>query len=615
MITVWTSATSRLRRVQAPWLSTALQTCFFSSFGLLYLAVGNTLSRFDEPYAEVSFWAGLIVLFTPFVIRLLSPSLVRQERIFLICALAMWTYIVKILHSPEYFTFTDEILHYRSTENILRTGLLFGYNPLLPVSAYYPGFQNIFVSLIQLGDLPLFPVGILVVGLSRILFAAALYLFYEQASESSYVGGVASVIYAANPFFLFHTFQAAYASVALSLAAFVLAWLLRSQHYGVSPGARRLVLILACVSIVVTHHLTSYMLAIFLCIWLVMSISLKATRQASGIGPFAPLLLVALAAGWTLAVAQITVDYMVPQGRAVLQEIWGIATGQTEPRKLFQASTGSVAPPLEQFTAYVSVLLLLAGLGLGLIQVWQRHRANPLILALAVVASAYPVSLGLRVTRLHYITTRASEYVFMGLALIIALGVAALLLSPGRVAWHQRGVSLMALTAILGGIILGWGPASRQPGPYLVAAEVRSIEPLSIAVAEWTEEHLGVQRFVVADRSNAILLSAYGYQNPVDTVNSTLAIPMVYFAPVFGPGERALLCEGKVSHIVVDHRLSSDLPMSGTYFWPDEPNAFRHERPIDPRSLEKFDREQDLNRILDTGDIVIYDTYRVRCDQ
>ena len=50
------------------------------------------------------------------------------------------------------------------------------------------------------------------------------------------------------------------------------------------------------------------------------------------------------------------------------------------------------------------------------------------------------------------------------------------------------------------------------------------------------------------------------------------------------------------------------LPENGVYFDLNEPNAFAHKIPLDPIALDKFDRVNDLSRIYDSGNLVIYDS-------
>ncbi len=43
--------------------------------------------------------------------------------------------------NPLYFASFDEFLHWRTADDILRTGHLFSENSMLPVGPYYPGLE------------------------------------------------------------------------------------------------------------------------------------------------------------------------------------------------------------------------------------------------------------------------------------------------------------------------------------------------------------------------------------------------------------------------------------------------------------------------------------------
>jgi hypothetical protein len=104
-----------------------------------------------------------------------------------------------------------------------------------------------------------------------------------------------------------------------------------------------------------------------------------------------------------------------------------------------------------------------------------------------------------------------------------------------------------------------------------------------------------------ADFSNYALLGAYGEQDAIRGLSD------VYFAKQLGASERKEIRLQDVRYVLVDFRLSKSLPSSGRYFEPQEPDAYRHVSPIDTAALAKFDGETGVDRIFDSGDIVIYD--------
>ncbi len=152
------------------------------------------------------------------------------------------------------------------------------------------------------------------------------------------------------------------------------------------------------------------------------------------------------------------------------------------------------------------------------------------------------------------------------------------------------------------GVISGWPPYwGRLPGPYLVSASERSIEPQGMAAAQWARFILGPNNRMAADLTNHLLMGSLGKQN------STYGLSEVYFSPQIGEAELYLLQHQQIRYLIVDRRLSTGLPIRGYYFNEREPNANAYARPIGLEALDKFDRIQRVNRIFDSGDIIIYD--------
>jgi len=159
----------------------------------------------------------------------------------------------------------------------------------------------------------------------------------------------------------------------------------------------------------------------------------------------------------------------------------------------------------------------------------------------------------------------------------------------------------------VGGPIIGWPRSGRLPGPYLVAADTRSIEGQGIAAAEWIRTVLGPDNRIGADRINGVLMGSYGDQHLVTIAQDHVNIAIVIFAPTLGTEEQTILQRGKVNYVVVDRRLPTGLPTFGVYFEPGEPDTYQHTALIDPAVLAKFDAIGNISRIFDDGDIVIYD--------
>ena len=105
----------------------------------------------------------------------------------------------------------------------------------------------------------------------------------------------------------------------------------------------------------VTHHLTSYVIAALLVAWTVMGLLTRGYRESMGPGGMA-LISVVLVLTWLGYVATVTVSYLVaPVGGAVASFL-SLLLSEEQGRALFQAATatGIVAPPWERVLGFAA---------------------------------------------------------------------------------------------------------------------------------------------------------------------------------------------------------------------------------------------------------------------
>ena len=165
---------------------------------------------------------------------------------------------------------------------------------------------------------------------------------------------------------------------------------------------------------------------------------------------------------------------------------------------------------------------------------------------------------------------------------------------------------MIALLTV-GGVLVGTPGWGRLPGPYLVSADTRSIDLEGIAAAEWTQSYLGPHNRMVADRVNRILMAAYGEQDMVTTYETGLAVRRLYLSAQILPNDRAIVREGDIRYLS-DQRLTTGLPVVGHYFDRGEEVVVGfHKEPLDPLFFSKFDKQLEVSRVFDSGNIQIYD--------
>lgn len=239
-----------------------------SSLGLLLIAFANNNARKGIIGAELLFWCGLLVIFIPISYRLASIKIFRSERIGLLLLLGIVLYIVKIMNSPIYFSYHDELLTWRTSIDIIETGKLFQLNSLHPVGPLYPGLSILTSAIVGMSNLSIYYAGIIILGIARILLILSLYLFFEYVSQSEFVSAMATLLYMTNPNFLFFDAQFAYESLALPIAVFVLFLLtLRLKITKESIPGVTMIVLLGLGAVIIIHHITSFVLIGFICLW------------------------------------------------------------------------------------------------------------------------------------------------------------------------------------------------------------------------------------------------------------------------------------------------------------------------------------------------------------
>ena len=636
------------------------RTAFLAALGLFIVAIGDTLARLDVSVAPLVWWLGLLLIVTPVAARLIGREAERRERIALVLVVGLGLYGVKILGAPSSFLMLDEFLHWVTLDDMVVTGRLFTPNNVLLASPYYPGLEIASDLLVRTG-FSTWEAGTLVVGVGRVLLMLALFLLYERASGDSRLASVGALVYAANPGFLFFDSQFAYESLALPLAVFTM-WCIQRREVATGatlpgkPGPadeERLMrlaraghplaltgaLLLAIGTVVVTHHVTAMALSGCLVLWALVGTVLRVRggRPIGLVGPAAMMVIATVA--WLLYVASVTVGYLVPALGGAIDQVLDLIAGDEGSRELFRSATGAVAPVWEQVVAYGSVAVTLVALAIGLPVIWRRWRTSALPLTLAIIAILFPVSLLARLTaRGAELAQRSAEFVFVGASFVIALAVLAAVDTAtdrapangwrsGAVAWvlarlrltgerARRYTVAAVMTGLvllfMGGAILGIAPWARLPGPYLVAADPRSVSPQGIAAATWSLDALGPGRRFLSDRISRVLLATYGRQHPISSTGDKVNLRAAYFGDTLTPADQDLLTRAGVEYVIADHRLPTSLPYVGVYVERGEQfTSGPWTVPMDAAALDKWAALPAADRVYDNGALEILDIRRL----
>ncbi len=576
-----------------------------TAIGLLQISIANSAARTNAPWAEWAFWLGLCVVYAPIILRLLMPEVMRAERIGLVVLLGGMLYLAKIANTPIHMGYHDEFAHWRTALDIFNTQHLLQPNPALPVTPLYPGLGSATVVIARLTGLSLFQSGMLGLGVARIVMMLGLFFWLERVSGSSRVAGLGAAIYTANPNYLYFDAQFSYETLALPLALLLAATLVKMVQASNRNGWRTVVVMLIG-AITITHHLTAYMTTLFMCLWC--AVGLICRHDARYRLPFwVPGIAIIFNGLWLLYVANFTLSYLGYIFSSAFDGVISLVQKGHLDRMPFQGSEGSVAAPLlERLLGLASAGLVLLGLPFGLIEVWRKHRHNAAAVAMGLCGCLNPVMHVLRLTGGGWeVSNRSSEFLFISIGFLIALGLIDLPL-PRVLHWVRAQIAVPGLLSIfIGGIVIGWSPWMRLPWPYAVIADYRSVDPQGIYAATWAKEFLGVGRRIATDRVQELLMATYGEQTVVTGDVATTA--GLFLNARVGQDERDVLRKTQLEYLSIERRLSTESPLSGFYYQPWEGDIYRHSGPISQRILEKFDHLPNAHRVLDSGDIRIYD--------
>ncbi|HEV2029136.1 MAG TPA: hypothetical protein VGS16_11505 [Candidatus Dormibacteraeota bacterium] len=602
--------------IQFKWVS-LVALC--TAMGLGSVAIADAASRQGGDYVitSVFFWVGLLLIFAPIAFRILSNNVHPHEQLALVVLLGVALYVAKLLGSPDAFTGTDEYVHLRNTQDILRTQHVFNSNPLLPTAAFYPGLGAATAGLADLTGLSPFVSGVLIIGAGRILISACFFLVAERATGSARAAAGASLVYAANPLFLFWSSTFAYENLALPLAAFVIWWLGRVRQEA-GPGPQ-IVATVAIVAVTVTHHVAGFALAALLSAWWLAELVIRRSgAELRNVGFMAAVAGVS-ALSWLLLVAKPAQSYLftnnlVPE----LQQTVSVLTGRTPPRHLF-TSGGHVSPAWEIVASFGAISVLLLALPLALYLAWTQ-RPRPALAVAISVAVIYPFTLLPRLAPSGVaISGRSSEYVFAGLGCVLGLLTAEATwwrrtrrrLRPVPAArtrwfgWRWVAVAAALTTFVfVGGVTIGTAFYERLPESANPPGYPWSVQPDVVSASQWSRDQLGINQRFAANWIDASALATYGEQ---DTVNENYIWP-IFFADTMDATVVQSIRSTGVRYLLVDWRMIRGVPPTpGYYFSPYEPHAGNYKQAFSAGALQKFASAACTRLIYDTGSIQIFD--------
>ncbi|MBB2900745.1 O-antigen/teichoic acid export membrane protein [Kineococcus radiotolerans] len=587
-----------------------------TALGLLAtaLAAARARSTGDDGGATQLLWElGLVLLIGPAALLAAWPRTSGTVRIWTAVTAAVALQLSRVVLYPDRFMFHDELLHANLLRQISDTGELFGLNPLLPITAYYPGLEAATDGVVDLTGLSAHTGAVLVLLTARLVLSLAVVTLVTRLTRSSRAGAIALVVYACNPQMLFFNSQYSYQTLALPLAVFTVAALAsRERGTGRRAVTGMLLPLAALAAVTITHHVTAALLLAALAVWTLAEVLLHRSSRRSGAHPgdvraLATATLVGtLCFGATLLNPGNTLgSYLGSIVTSSSTDLGALVAGR-QTKALF-ANTAGVGPAWwEQLLLVGALVITLVALlpSLWAARAWVRTRVT-LAVVLVLTAVLWPVVPGGHVARATAeVGDRAAGFVFLGVGFVVAWWLV-------RRAASKRTAGVFGLAAtvtFLGGVVLGSGTVSAQlPGPFLVSADARSVDADNVAAAQWMARSLPPGSRVYADRVSGLLAAADGGMFTVRHISTGIDASRLILDPDFTSRDVDLVRAAGIRYLVVDRRDANGLPNQGVYIESGEFGGEGRTRPVPLAALEKFDDVPGVNRIYDNGSLAVYD--------
>jgi hypothetical protein len=572
-----------------------------AAVGVLACSVANALSRSTDEPTTLIFWAGMLLIAVPIFFRLSSSKPTAGERLALVTLLGLALFTVKVVRDSLYFNFPDEFVHAFNAQQIAEHHHLFRPNPALPVTPHYPGLGSATSALMTLTGMSSFGAGMVLIGAARLTFMASLFLLFSRLSGSAWAAGLGAAAYTGSSNFVYWGAQFSYESMALPLLVFVLMAFLERET--VPPSQRRAWLVpilLGMFAVVVTHHITSYALAVILIALAILYRVLKVRTP----NPW-PLAVVATVAalGWLAISARSTVGYLSPVLGDAFDAVFKTAAGEAAPRTLFHSGSNSLGttPLPARAVALLAVALLGIGFLLGIRRVWQTQRRKPLALLFCAGAVGFFGALVLRFAPAAWETgNRAGEFLFLGLAFVVTFGAIELVRPGDRLRSRRLLLAAGFGVVLIGGAISGWPWDVQLARPLKATAEGGRITSEPLALAEWSKKHLDGHRFAAPEADARLLLDPGGQ---VAFAGQGPDIEDLVATPTLEPWQLPVLRSNHLPFVVADRRKISNNTLRGYYF---QVPGQEGEELLPAGVVQKFARLP-VARLWDSGNISLFD--------
>lgn len=605
-------------RSLTPWAGPVILLAAVGALGQAWISYQGRTTGSPSP---VLFYLTLCLIYMPSAALILSRKLSDNAKIGLSLYMSLTVLSTRFLQYPTAFAYHDELVHQAIATSIDQTGHLFHpLNSVLPEASYYPGMEIFTTALQHATGMSLHSAGWTMLAIAETITTLALIVLIRRITGNVSVACLVVLVYACNQEALAFNTEFSYASLALPLALFcIYVFAIRDKSarwYGLIPS------IAVFVALAATHHLTS--LAVVILLWAWNRAAQLTGRRVPQLGIFFAVSILILAI-WTWFARAYVISYIQQALSSAASSIYKLINGGSS-RKLFVTPAGYKTPEWEIIVSFGSVLLIVLILipaGWYAVRRWRLAGAAGIVLT--ALALLYPViPFGHLTADSSEVADRSAAFVFAGVGYVIAIWWFHQLKTDRdarRTFFNQsRRRPTFALVVglticFVGGGIIGGADWSYVPGSYMVIADNRSIDQLSLAAGYWEAANIKPGSRVVTDRDNGLVAQSYGGLHQITGAADGVDVASMSTLLLRHPSvtDVSTVCADRVQYLISDVRLSTGLPEMGVYIDAGEYLDGTRSAPPSVADLTKFDQVPGAERIYDNGAIRIYDLEGVSC--
>lgn len=606
--------------------------------GIMTILYSYELSIQEGLISSVSsiFWIGYFLLILPQVAIILHPSSQFWSRVMALAAVGLFSALPKILRSPSHPLYSDEFGHARAVSDILTNGTLSPLNTIVSPINDFPALHYLTAFITDITGFQIWTAANIVVGLTHVLTLLGIFaLLRVKVSPRS--AAIASLIYAANPNWMFFQSRFAYETLGVLLVVWLLVFVVRGLE---SPSGQRLVMLTVAGPIAFvlsqTHHISFVsgliLVSIYLAIYLIKNYKQDSSVWILTIGSFMWISIWSLPSllskgSYLIEYIFYTLNKPTRSNIPFVLDALGLADSDVVSGELGIASTYFSLPLYEIIAGALSPLILLSVAALYLFYSYKGLTLREKILAVAksdtfstfalVLVSIYFAILPFIFSGEYTFVRRSWSFLLIGFAILGALTYEKYLLSVPKKqrsrppAWKQINATAIIVFILISYSSLANGATAAQRFP---ASESESVQSNETVVSEELDkmserivEKFGRNSWFIADRYTRLSLVYPGGLNAAPQDAERFPIWEFYINP--DSADVSLYKSAKALGVraLVVHKLTFVIPTSyGYWFHPEEIGLLGEEDLYRYNAAENLNEKDWTSVIWDSENYVVY---------